>query len=208
MQSKWLKQSKLLGVLVDEVQDCSVELLASLTAGSDWFGAAGDVKQADMAMPNNVSLGGDLFAQSFVHCAPKTVLQGQNAMSWLLRCKGVQKFHMHGTHRIGPSLVRLVQQMWPGLHGNLHSLWPMDTLPVLVLFGAPGQADPVVYTADREAMLNTTVAAHLLQMVAAECVAMVSRPVHRQGKIVITAGLRSVVEAIQKVLQAGLSEAV
>ena len=57
MQSKWLKKSKRLGVLVDEVQDCSVELLASLTAGSDWFGAAGDVKRAGVAMLNNVSLG-------------------------------------------------------------------------------------------------------------------------------------------------------
>ena len=64
MQSKWLKKSKRLGVLVDEVQDCSVELFASLAAGSDWFGAAGDVKQADMAMPNNVPLGG-----RFVHAA-------------------------------------------------------------------------------------------------------------------------------------------
>ena len=148
-----------------------------------------------------------MFAQS-LHCDPKTVLQGQNAMTWLLRCKGVQKFHMHGTHRIGPSLVSLVQKMWPSLHGNLHSLRPMDTLPVLVLFGAPGKDDPVVYTADREAMLNTMFAAHLLQMVAVECVAMASRPKDQRGKIVITAGLRSVLDAIQKVLKGGLSEAV
>ena len=66
----------------------------------------------------------------------------------------------------------------------------------------------MVYTADREAMLNTMVAAHLLQMVAVECVAMVRRPVQRKGKIIITAGLRSVMEAIRKVLQAGLSKAV
>ena len=66
----------------------------------------------------------------------------------------------------------------------------------------------MVYTAGLEAMLNTTVAAHLLQMVVVECVAMVNRPLERQGKIVITAGLRSAMEAIQKVLQAGLSEAV
>ena len=149
-----------------------------------------------------------MFAQPSVHCGPKTVLQGQNAMSWLLRCKRVQKFQMHGTHRIGHSLVKLVQEMWPGAHDHLHSYRHTDTLPVLVLFGAPGQADPVVYTADYEAMLNTMVAAHLLQMVAVECVAMVSRPKDQRGKIVITAGLRSVLDAIQKVLKGCLSKAV
>jgi len=193
--SDLLRMEGVWGVNVDEYQQPGWEQLIPMAFGVDFMAFWGDVDQREDNHgasrsggaaassrcgpgedPQRMEAGGQLTLQASAAPRHQKPLQQHGAPAWFKRNKYVQHERLLHSMRLGPTMVRLLQGVFPERHDDLLPGRPIeeDTLFLPVIF--EHLRDWKYNTATEEIQRSATFFSHLATLMAPEVVSLLNGP--------------------------------